>query len=128
MKIAIQFLFLLLTLGSCKETDGTPQLVGIWETVPSNTSDLSIYRIEFRKDGTLAFESDCYCSKTNSYQVLGNNIKIGFGKATCLPIVDCARPSSAVIVELSNEVLVIDWIFEPNYPKSNNFQRRYRRL
>jgi hypothetical protein len=128
MKNVVYFFCLLLFFGACKKKDVTPvRLIGAWAAIVPDT-DLFKPKIEFRKDGIIYFERDCYCSDSNTYEVSGNTIKINFGMARCYPIVDCARPSSAVIVQLEGDYLVIDWIFEPIYSSKNNYQRKYRRL
>lgn len=129
MKNCLCFLVLLLAFGACKEKDLTPRLVGVWEAMPTNTR---MYKdqIEFTKDGiiNLGF-MDCYCADGNTYKVSSNKIKINLvGRAKCYPIVDCPRPSNAVVVELTGDFLTIDWIYNTPYPSNLNYQQKYRRL
>jgi hypothetical protein len=128
MKNVFHFLVLLLILGGCKEKDLTPQLLGTWEAVLPDANSYK-NKIEFTKKGIIDLgRIGCYCEGQNNYKMLNNKIEISSsGSPICVNAAACFRPESGVIVEVTDDFLTIDWIYNP-IASSLNYQQKYRRL
>ena len=115
---------IIVLLYSCKHEDiQSNKLIGSWN-LASYKSEVDVTWQEvsintklnaiFKPNGTLGTNEVTpfgggWCNVAEKYTLTDNLIHFEFGEAQCIPLIDPRVPSEAKIIELSGNVLLIQW-------------------
>lgn len=114
----------LLLLNACQPKD--PQanlLIGAWKLVgsklvfetdwtrtdPSSSTNVIFWDYGLISTGESMLFSGGWCNKVERYTAKEGKITFVFGEPHCIPLIDPKIPSEATIVDITQQLLIIEW-------------------